>query len=210
MPQWGAWTAELVLDSADAAVFAAGTRVTLATDDGGLSLVGTVRAGRTGVFMDSTRLRLIAGGGGLPTIVVPKYYQQVTARIVLNYLLEQAGEVVSDTIEDRLIGGSFDRWAVVSQPVSNAVGALVEAIADGLVWRVLPDGTVWVGEESWPAIDPSYEFLVGGQQPNEAKAILDVAKPRVLPGQSIPSLGNVGYVEHVVTDNRVRSTVWLV
>jgi len=75
------------------------------------------------------------------------------------------------------------------------------------VWRVLPDGTVWLGLESWPAVHmPDVDLL--SEDPRAHTAVSGTDSPTLLPGTLF--LGRrVSMVEHQVQPESVRTLVGL-
>jgi hypothetical protein len=73
-------------------------------------------------------------------------------------------------------------------------------------WRILSDGTLWVGTESWPTA--SGAFTVISQNPADASWFLGVDFPFVLPGTQLDGVGQVGRVEHQIEPSKIRQMVW--
>lgn len=202
LPRVGAWRAELVLDGATAASVP-GQRVELAVA-GGRKWSGTIVEG--GPFLDASKVRLVGGAGGLSLPATPRFFRQPFARDVLAALLRTAGETVAATADAALLATRLVRWAVVEQPIGLALASLAERL--GASWRVLADGGVWLGVEAWPA-----QSLVGldllRERPEDGILEFGAEAPALLPGVDLEGHGHVGLVEHMVTPDRVRTTVWL-
>jgi hypothetical protein len=73
-------------------------------------------------------------------------------------------------------------------------------------WRVLPDGTVYVGVESWPQ-SPMGSFDLYSWPPQELRATIFALDPRITPGQVWQS-GQVSNVAHRVDTDKIRTTIW--
>src|SRR5688572_11126836 len=142
----GAWTAELVLDTARAPR----GRVTLAAA-GGLSLVGTVTV--AGVELDAAHVRLVGGAGGL-TASVSGAFRSAQLRDPLDAALAAGGETLSAATAPDVLAVPLARWSMTRGRVDRALDELAAAASAALGraigWRVLSDGTVWLGSESWP------------------------------------------------------------
>lgn len=203
MPRHGAWVADLIVD-AQAQVDGACQLDML----GGLTLKGT--ATRTGVWQDTAYVRVTAGADGLRKLATPKHYRSTTARIVLLDLLRTAGEMLSPTADSKTTSLSLQAWTTIAQPIGNAISALLgDARLVDNAWRVLPDGTLWVGAETWPAADltnvADYQELA--RLPHEGRSDLGFNAPALLPGTTLAGR-KVSYVEQVLRDDSVRTAAW--
>jgi hypothetical protein len=101
----------------------------------------------------------------------------------------------------------LDRYHVVRQPVATALAALLAVLSPSATWRILLDGTVWFGEETWPELTVDAEVLE--RKPAENTAVLGVDTLTIRPGVTLADLGRVELVEHWVGADKVRSTVTL-
>ncbi len=205
IPRVGAWTADLSVDR-DQAVTGA---CTLAID-GGLTLVG--QADRTGVWLGTARLRVVGGANGLRKAARPQHYRQTTLRAVLLDLLATAGERLAASADAATLALSLPHWTTIGQPVGRMVAALLEdsRLPAATAWRVLPDGTLWVGQETWPDSGlmnlTDYQDLA--EAPEEGTVELGVEAPRLLPGTTLGGR-RVSYVEHRMTGDGARTCLWL-
>ena len=103
IPQWGPWSADIVLATSDPLV--AQATVTI----GDLTLSGTII--RMASFAGSRSARVVAGGGGWRKIIPGKGYAHdagVKLSSVLNDAAREAGEQIS-VADDRSIGASYTR-----------------------------------------------------------------------------------------------------
>jgi hypothetical protein len=202
MPLQGAWVADLSIDAESG--FAPGESVTIAAA-GGLELKGTVLPSRGGEHIGSVQTRVVGGNGGLSKLATPTNYQSAKVSDIVGALMDDAGEKLSSTIDTALLSRVVDRWHVVRQPVATALAALLAAIAPSASWRVLSDGTVWFGEETWPTLSVDAEVMT--RDPAENTAELGVDTLSITPGVTLPDLGRVELVEHWVGSDKARSVV---
>ena len=205
IPRVGAWTADLSVDR-DQAVTGA---CTLAID-GGLTLIGTVAQG--GVWLGTAHLQVVGGANGLGKTARPQHYRQTTLGAVLRDLMATAGERLTASADATTLALSLPMWATIAQPVGRMVAALLEDIRlpAATSWRVLADGTVWVGQETWPDSKlvnlTDYQDLA--EAPEEGTLELGVEAPRLLPGTTLGGR-RVSYVEHRLTGDGARTRVLL-
>lgn len=149
-PRVGAWLADLVVDSDRLSDF----------QDAPLSLQlgpGRVFKGwavRAGLHHAQIHLRIVGGAGGLGDVLPPRAFSNATAAVILRDALTACGETLSPQADPAAASTFFASWVRVRQPLGAELGALVPAC--GLeAWRVMPDGTVWLGKETWGASDPA-------------------------------------------------------
>lgn len=166
----GVWTASVQVDSG---LLQPGQSVTLA--DGAAKWVGTVLRGSDyggrGVFA------LVGGAGNLSKVLPAKWYVAVTIGEILADLARETGERISSTIVtalSRYLVGTFTR---AEGPASVVLDQIVEIFGTGYHWRVLRDGTVWIGSETWPAIDGQH--VVTNECPDHASIEVAPEQPFV-------------------------------
>ncbi len=199
-PRVGAWHADLVVDSADASLFSGAVEIAIGDS---LRLQGT--SFRSGVHHETVFLRAIAGAGGLGTVLPPKSYQGVPARIPITDALQGAGEALSLTADSGLLGRLLRQWARVQQPAGFAFTSLLRAIsAPG--WRILDDGSIWIGSESWADATPA-QFDEIEVEPHTGVTMIGTDTPAMYPGSSFNGK-RVSTVEHRISAGEVRHLLW--
>lgn len=200
LPRFGAWH----VDAAFGGELAPGDGATFAIDSGALTLAATAKRG--GLFIGTGLVRLVGGKGGLATIATAKFYQMSDVRHVLADLLSDAGETLSSTSDDATLSLELARWTTIQQETGPAISSLIQAAGDSIGWRVLPDGTVWVGPETWP--DSGLDYRLITDHPNEGRRVVGLDAPTLLPGTTIGG-ARVSYVEHKIDASKVRTTFWI-
>jgi hypothetical protein len=199
VPRVGAWVADLVVDVAEAPRGA----VTLASADGALSVRGTVVRG--GPTLETSALCVVGGAGRLAAEVPPLYYRGVPTRLPLGDLLREAGETLSATAQAAVLDRLLDRWVRERAPASTALGLLLDAV--GGLWRVLFDGTVWVGEESWPVVELEHDLVSEDPAGDRVTIATDALPAALRPGTTFRDR-RVSYVEHGFNATDAQTTVW--
>lgn len=139
----GTWVADVLFDDPSPRA----GRVSLVASNG-QTYVGTIDRG--GEFEDTDRTRVIGGAGGMSKPATPRQYSNPTVRIVLGDLLAAAGETLSSTADQDVLATEIAAWTTSAEPIGTVVTALMTTAGGGATWRMLPDGTVWVGAETWP------------------------------------------------------------
>jgi hypothetical protein len=167
-------------------------RAELSFEDGGVVFVGTVESTRSVNDNETVSVRIEAGSGKLDTWIDAKSWDRPTVRDLLADATAFTGDTLSDKIDSSLLSKQFSSWT----RSNTIVHRFVQDIADelGCAWRVLRDGTLWLGIETWPTVKSkatererlSYENSV---------AIEPDAVPEVYPGSTYQS----GRVAEVAT-----------
>lgn len=150
LPLRGVWKAQLELD-ADEAVDGA-VELALARDDGGAPQLfkGTVVLGAT--FEGRGRV-IVAGGAGkaegpFATELAPRnYVAGPTLATIVGDIAEDAAEQLAAGVEAELEATKLTRWHRALGTAADGLLSLGERIEG---WRILPDGTLWAGAETWP------------------------------------------------------------
>lgn len=213
MPRVGVWNADLTLDSTTAIT----GPVTLATADGAFSLAGT--AYREGVFLGTLSLRVIGGAGGLSVapgglgkLLPAKYYQGATLGLVLSDTLTSCGEKLSAKSDAAVTGLFLTKWTRLAGTGKQAIARMLDNIATS--WRVLADGTVWVGTDTYPAA-PNSQFDVLERHFGEGRIVIGVQQPFLMPGtlltissSATSGTQNVSTVTYDIRPDKIRAEVW--
>lgn len=193
-PRTGVWH----LDTLVAATAAIAGAATINVNSGALVLVGTAAPSRSGVFADTARARIWAGAGGMSLSATPNHYNGTSVRVVLGDLVAAAGERLSPTADAAILALGLDAFTVTANPVSTLVSQLLAAAAPGASWRMLADGTLWVGRETWPAAgvdSATYQILEDNAETRSMLVAVDA--PMMLVGTTFEGR-RVSYTEATV------------
>lgn len=188
LPRAGVWHADFEMP--DDSVRSGAVRVEYAA--GLLRLAGTVRYG--GVEAGAALLHVVGGAGGFPVAMTPRAYRNAPRSTVVNDILGAAGERLSDASDKSWLSAQLPFWNIMATSAANALALLV-SMSDGTSWRVLPDGTVYVGKESWAEVRLPYSVLE--RHPGEYAMQIDLEMPRLLPGYTFAGQ-RVSTVEYIL------------
>lgn len=204
-PYSGAWTAEIELDT-DTRPLGAASLVLL-----GRTWQGTVIADPA----DSTnalsgdsggwfRCRIVGGAGGLQKPVTPTEWSQgALVQTVLTYILGAGGEVQAATISTDLLGKVLPQWSIATSTVGEALSAFAETL--GVIWRVLDDGTIWLGSPNMqPVTAPDY--ILTDINPEMGAAEMDLNDSSLAVDQIIDGL-TIRQVIYSWTTDKMRALV---
>lgn len=208
-PLVGVWTADLVIDQPDGTGFDPGTQVTIASENG-YELKGTVDPNRQGAFLDAVHVRVLGGAGGMLKDATARAYVQPGAyvRDVLNGLCSDSGESISSTVDSGFLLTNLAAWSVLGgNTVARNLRALLNIVAPSYNWRILADGTLWIGLETWSSATSTFDVL--WQDPADQSFHLGSESPFIEPGTNVSSIGNVSRVQDTIQEGQLRSRVWV-
>jgi hypothetical protein len=206
MPERGPWWALLTVDTA-----AAPSGVVTLAAAGGMSLRGFVAV--DGVAYDVAHVQLVGGAGGLGRQVGPAAWNNALLGDPLGAVLKTAGETLSSTVASSVTTVQLAGWSLPNQSTSAAIDALCAAaslqLKQAITWRVLTDGTIWLGAETWPAQQLPAGSDILDVLPAEGRYIIGAESPSLLPGVALANVGNVLAVDHWITHSEIRSWLWV-
>lgn len=206
VPRTGHWQATLTVDGGPDDISKVGGAVSLAFD-GGPTWKGTARAPGLAAPNGPLRLRVVGGAGKLGTSIAGQSYRQAAVRQLVSQLLEAAGEQLSPTSDQALLARILTRWSRAEGPATYALCHLVGELS--CLWRVLPDGRVWLGKDAGAAAPEPPVGAITSDDPVAALVEFSVADPwRYAPGQRWRG-SPVDLVQHTLAASRLRTTLWL-
>lgn len=200
-PYQGAWVLDLVVANPDG--IAGACEVVI---DGGLTLKGT--AVRGGAFLEMTRVRVAPGADGLRKLARAVHYRSTKRGTVLKDLLRAAGETLASSADQSVLGATMPMYTLMANPIGISISALFEDT--GAVWRMLPDGTLWVGRDAWPdsGMMESDDYVDMAEDSHLAAVDLGVDARFPLPGQMLDGR-KVSSTEVTIEDGSTRARVLL-
>lgn len=151
----GAWTADLVLDSASVP-----SGMLDVTDASGTVLLrGYVL--RAEAPYERAEVRLVGGTGRLGTILAPRYYRGAQVRTILADVARESGSTLADDLGAD-VSRELAAWVRVGgeDVVSTLRHLLRAALPKGWTWRTRYDGSLWLGADEWlDVIAPGVEVV---------------------------------------------------
>lgn len=174
-PRMGAWECSLDLD---VEVAPTGKVKFLLVD---IEFTGTVLADHSGIDGSRGKCRIVAGNGHLSRQVSPHSYSGGTGikvGTIVKDILRDCGEDLSDLSDGPTLDKMLPRWQVSAGTAEDALTALADQI--DAAWRVLRDGTVWFGTETWPEVAPEGELLQ--ENWSDGYVTLAAENPNMVPG----------------------------
>lgn len=168
----GAWLADLVVDVENASDVQGA--ITLSVNGADLEGTATPQAD----LGNQVSVLMVGGAGGLQTLLGPQGYgESATYKDVLEDALRGGGEALS-TDADAAVTSTVSRWSRVAGTVADAIRQVCAAA--GCTWRVLDDGKVWVGTDSWATVTPDHTIVA--EEPARSRMTVAVETLDIRPG----------------------------
>lgn len=208
LPLYGAWVADC-LHADPSLVPDVGAAATIVLES--QTFVGTVV--RTSYLQDlGWDSWVVGGGGGLSVVLPAAQFVSPDSATVLADALRTGGETRSSSVSSDVLSQQWASWRrsvrSLGQELDQLRDVLSRDIGQPLSWRVLSDGTVWIGEESWSESSVSdYDAMSG-----DASAgchVIAAEDPTVLPGQVWVTGERIGEVVHSVDPESTRTELWV-
>jgi len=165
----GNWMATCEIGWPDAPAVGSAAMLAITRSDGTRdTFTGTIRRAQNLVDAQRTSVTLVGGAGKLIDTIPPRHHASgastIPAGLVLSGIVDATGSVGANTRAEVLAPGVLAttnafpllRWTRVQGEAWAAVENLSYTIGlsspSPIHWRVLRDGTLWMGQESWPAV----------------------------------------------------------
>lgn len=152
----------------------------------GRELIGqVVRGGQTKA--GRTFLRVAGGNGHLgqadPPKLAAKGYQNCPVSRVLRELASDAGETLSANISSQILTRTLSSWPRRQTLAAHCLDDLAREL--GVIWRVLQDGTVWLGSPTFADAVLSQDLqALDDAEPSESTALFCAHAFGPLPGET--------------------------
>jgi hypothetical protein len=180
MQTQGPWFADVEIDLPEDSTVPDGP-FTFAIE--GVEFRGTVKPARSGQHAGRTHLRVIGGAGGLETMLGPRNYAAGVTRYrtLVADVLRDSGEVLSEESDTTILDTQLSGWHRTECSGRQALDQITAKA--GCSWRVLRDGTVWIGNDGWPDTTPSGVVL--DVHHGEGIVLSAPDQPDAVPGQVV-------------------------
>jgi len=207
LPLVGRWTAEIEASAdPDGLDLSAGDTALLNWDSDTVREIARGHVRTIGERSGTVRATLAGGNGGLSGVVAADHYRTAPVRTVLAALASATGESLDFAATRAVLDTSLPFWSRAEGSGLAALASLCEAV--GANWRLLPNGKLWVGTETWPKF-PDFEAEDLDSDGASGSVLYGVEDPRLVPGVTWRDQ-RILAVEHSFTrDEPLRMTVWV-
>lgn len=207
-PYFGNWTAHVMLANAQSAPSGSCTLTCFSS-----SLTGFIYSSRSSDSEGRFYCMVVGGAGGLSSEIAPKGYNyQVNVSLPLNEILSSVGESISPFADPALLNTTIASWNRLRGSASLEISRLVDSI--GGVWRVLPDGGVFIGTDSFSEAE-DFDYIVLHEDPVHANVKLSLQTIGILPGNRFPisaysglSQRKIGACQYRFEEDETTMMVW--
>lgn len=173
----GTWAAQVTLQTSDPDEVSGSVDLTIGEE----TFKGTATASTAdGGEVTAT---VIGGANGLNAECAPQHYvTPCTVRTVVSDALGIGGETLSSSADSVILDTALPMFTRVRERVADTLNAVLGEL--GASWRVGTDGSVWVGTETWDALDED-ELVITGENPNGAYFVVAPETASVRPGLTL-------------------------
>lgn len=186
LPAHGNWVATMDIGRADAPVELSPATLKIARSTGPIdTFTGTVRRAQVTPGTQNLSVTIVGGSGLLLTEIAPRHHTAgtltVPAGLVAKGIADAAVETLAPGVVAALDAYPLQRYTRVRGEAWAALDVLAADL--GVEWRVLANGTLWLGAETWPAVDARAYYYRGDPRDGAVLYIPDGAPYR--PGTTI-------------------------
>jgi hypothetical protein len=151
----------------------------------------------------SWRLDCIGGqANGWAKALPAKSYRSVTVQTIVDDLVRESGEGVSSTVDAAILSRPLGLYHRSAGRTWFALDELATML--GVTWRVLGDGTLWLGTDTWAAGEVASDVL---QVANADTATIHTKAPVLRPGMTWQGR-RAERVDVVLESNGLRALLW--
>jgi hypothetical protein len=188
-PRVGAWECSLDIDTETTPA----GKIKFELDD--IEFTGTVLPDHAGTDGARSKCRVVGGNGHLSNTVPAKSYSGgtgVKVGTIVGDILKACGEDLSDLSDGPTLERTLPRYHYSAMSAKQALTAIADQV--DAAWRVLRDGTVWFGAETWPEVEP--EGTVTNETWSNGHLTMASETPDMVPGTVFQGQK----IEHVTHD----------
>jgi len=178
----------------------------------GKEFSGYVISERSGIDEGRISCLFVGGKGNLSKSVPSKMYDyQHSVRLPLQEIIASVGESLSSTSDQSVLSKTLPNWIRRAGDADSLINALCDKA--GSIWRMLPDGSLFVGTNKWVQAN-SFDFDLLNPLPTYGAAMFAVQNFGVLPGERFPvtpldiSGRKVACCQYKLEDDSLRLLVW--
>jgi hypothetical protein len=129
--------------------------------------------------------------------------------------LTDSGESLSASSDPAILNYTLNGgWVRFASPGSSALLAILDSIPNTPSWRVVPDGSIWVGYETWPVVNLDNTAYLKSD-PSHSSIMIGSYDPDIAPGEILQfSTGiqdqqnlKVSVVTHNISSGRIQTSI---
>lgn len=164
---------------------------------------------RSGVYRGTTSLFAVAGANGLGQEIKPTGFYQSPVSVVLADIARLTGEKFSTTSDPNYTTLTVKQWNRRSDVAGVLLSNLVDYLssltdADAVNWRILDDGTIWIGVDKWTASTFQGQEISAPTDPAYLRRTIGSDSAGWRPGTTFNG-NKIVMVEHIFTSSNYRT-----
>lgn len=165
---------------------------------------------QTGINEGSVSGVLCGGYGGLSKNLKSQFYDSIHAyRVPIDDMMNESGEILSKSSTLSVLMQSVPQWTRKSGKMGDQLSDICDL--DGSLWRVLTDGTIFVGKDTWSNAQ-SFNYNLLKISPAYVSCQLSVRELGLVPGVKFNIKDDVflpvGCVEYTITPSNSLAKIW--
>jgi hypothetical protein len=176
LPLRGVWVADLDVNATSLATGAAS--LSYVVNGAATTFQGTIV--ESSPFGGRVKVRLVGGAGKMSNELPALGYGQVPASTIVRDVVVAASEALADGVADELRDTLLPSWHRAKGSGTRALTDLAEHL--GVGFRMLANGTVWLGKETWTQAKAPFE--IHGPDAN-GLAVYGPVRPDLVPGTNL-------------------------
>lgn len=149
---------------------------------GELQFKGYIQQDHSEAYQRKTVVTVVGGATGNLNrrSLGARHFRGVSVQTLLRDIAVTLGETLSDTIPQSVLDHQVPFWGRPMCLPHNALSEIADEV--GASWRVLPDGTIWMGPETWPEVKFPHVEVEWQHGENSIVIEPDQVPPKVRPG----------------------------
>ena len=207
-PICGRWVASISLNTTDAASFAIGTEVTIKNEE--QEYIGHVSE-YTGLFLATTRFKVLGGKKDIVKPIKPKSWNSnIPFSDPIKYILQDVGLQLSSTSSQAILNKRLPGWNIIKDDGDLVLKNLLNGIPDEVLWHVLPDSTIYVGEPTFTNSPTNIYYNIQNEHPELKQYDANVLGIGLQPGMIIKGYSSdikITNIEFSVFDSDITANI---
>lgn len=151
-------------------------------------------------------VRVVGGAGGLNTKIEKKGDKKAPRGLLLGEVLALGGEKLSTLSDQAITSAVLPHWGRRRGTVAEALRALVAHAGEDVHWRMLPDGSVWVGKETWLPLGSATTYNIDSEDHTNERFTIAIESAAVQPGLKVEGY-QISEARYTLTGRSLRANL---
>lgn len=204
IPICGRAVGSFSINTNDIASYTIGTVITLKNEDASYEMFISEF---TGNFLHTTRFKAYGGKKDIIKKIDPKSWNSsIPLSDPIKYVLQQVGLSLSDTSSQTILNKRLDGWNIIKDDGDIVLKNILNSIPDSVIWQILPDGSVYIGEPKYSTAPNSVYYNIQDEHPELGSYSGSVIGLGLQPGMTIElqnGTTNITNIEYHLFDGEI-------